>query len=150
MAMHYVNEGPFDRFGGRFREIINPRHFLGRSSFDIPWSESFPPANVRRDEEAFHIELLVPGFSKDELQVTVERGVLIVRGIKKEKAPVDQSEFVCEEFAVESFERRFRLTHEHSEDQIEAFLENGILRIVFYEKKVPVAAEYKRIQVTEN
>ena len=149
MAIFSVNEGPFDRFGGRFDKIIDPMHFLGRSSFDIPWSHRAPRANVRRDDEAYHIELLVPGFKREELKVTVERGVLIVKGEKEIKLPEDPNEFICEEFELESFERRFRLTNEHAENRLEAFLDDGILRIVFYEKRVPVIAEYKRIAIAE-
>lgn len=150
MPIYNINEGPFDRFGGRFDKIIDPLHFLGRSSFEVPWSKSFPPTNIKRNEEAYHIELLVPGFQKEELKVTVERGVLIVKGSKETKSPEEGDEFICEEFDVESFERRFRLTTDHAENRIEAFLNNGILKIVFYEKRVPVISEYKRIPVLEN
>ena len=149
MAIYNINEGPFDRFGGRFDNIIDPLHFLGRSSFEIPRTRLTPPANVRRDDEAYHIELLVPGFKREELQVTVERGVLIVKGQKEMKLPEDPNDFICEEFELESFERRFRLTHEHAENRLEAFLEDGILRIVFYEKRVPVITEYKRIPISD-
>ena len=149
MAIYNINEGPFDRFGGRFDNIIDPLHFLGRSSFEIPRTRLTPPANVRRDDEAYHIELLVPGFKREELQVTVERGVLIVKGQKEMKVPEDPNDFICEEFELESFERRFRLTHEHAENRLEAFLEDGILRIVFYEKRVPVITEYKRIPISD-
>ena len=149
MSIYNVNEGPFDRFGGRFDKIIDPLHFLGRSSFEVPWSKSFPLTNIKRNDEAYHIELLVPGFEREELEITVERGVLIVKGTKGNKVPEKADEFICEEFDVESFERRFRLTHEHAENRIEAFLNNGILKIIFYEKKVPVVTEYKRIPVLE-
>lgn len=150
MPIYNVNEGPFDRFGGRFNKIIDPTHFLGRSSFDIPWSKSFPPANIRRDTEAYHIELMVPGFTRDELEITVERGVLIVRGRKETDLPEEGDEFICEEFGLESFERKFRLTTDHAENRIEAMLDNGILRIIFFEKRTPVVSEYKRIPVMES
>lgn len=148
MPVYNVNEGPFDRFGGRFNKIIDPLHFLGRSSFEIPWSKTYPPANIIRNGEAYHIELLVPGFTRDELEVTEERGVLIVKGTKETSLPEEDDEFVSEEFGLESFERRFRLTSQHAENRIEAFLDNGILKIVFYDKRVPVVSEYKRIPVT--
>ncbi|MCB0689706.1 MAG: Hsp20/alpha crystallin family protein [Saprospiraceae bacterium] len=150
MAIYRVNEGPFDRFGGRFNEIIDPMHFLGRSAFDIPWKKSFPPANIKRDNEAYHIELMVPGFTREELEITVERGVLIVKGKKELEVPEEKDEFICEEFDLESFERRFKLTNEHAENRIEAVLDNGILKIIFFEKRVPVVSEYKRIPVLES
>jgi HSP20 family protein len=150
MAKLKLNEGPFDRFGGRFGAIVDPTHFLGRSAFDIPYSRSFPPTNIKRNQEAYQIELLVPGFTKDELEVTVEKGMLIIKGEKEETLPSSDTSFLVEEFGMESFERKFLLHHEHRDNRLEAFLENGILRLVFYEKHDPVISEYKRIPVTEH
>ena len=144
-----VNEGPFDRFGGRFGRIIDPEHFLGRSAFDIPYSRSFPRTNVSKSGEAYHIDLLVPGFSREELKITVEHGMLIVRGSKSQKVPTDEKEFIIEEFDIESFERKFHLQKHHLDHHMEAFLENGILRIVFYHKYDPVYAQERRIPVSE-
>ncbi len=149
MPIRSVDEGPFNRFQSRFDHIIDPGHFLGRSAFDIPWTTYGPPSNIERTQEAYHIELLVPGFKREELKVTVENGVVIVKGTKSEKVPADESTFVTEEFSVESFERRFRLTTEHSDNRVEASLEDGILRIVFFEKHDPVVSQYKRIPIAE-
>lgn len=148
MPLLKLNEGPFDRFGGRFGRVIDPTHFLGRSAFDIPYSNSFPPANLKRDKEAYHIELLVPGFKKSELEITVEKGTLIVKGNKKEEIPNEDVGYIVEEFGQESFIRKFRLRDEHSFDHMEATLENGILRIVFFEQKDQVISQYKRVPVT--
>jgi len=149
MALLKVNEGPFDRFGGRFGAIIDPTHFLGRTAFDIPYSRSFPPTNVKQDKEAYHIEMLLPGFKKSELSVTVQKGVLIVEGTKEEMVPNDDVAFIMEEFGTESFVRRFRLRDEHRFHHMEAQLEDGILKIVFYAKNDPVLTDYKKIQVAE-
>ncbi len=155
MALLKLNEGPFDRFGSRFENIIDPTHFLGRSAFDIPYSNSFPPTNFSKTKEAYCIELMVPGFKKNELVVTVEKGMLIIKGTKTEKIPdrnsntLEDREYIIEEFGMERFERRFRLRNEHSFDRMEARLEDGILRIVFFEMKDPVTTQYKRVQVTE-
>ncbi len=148
MTLRRVNEGPFDRFRSRFGKIIDPNEVLGRSMFDIPWTHSFPPANVRRNDEAYHIDLLVPGFDKKSLEVLVEHGVLIVRGTKKEEVPSDDATFIQEEFSMESFERRFNIATGHSDNRLEAFLKDGILRIIFYEKRDPILSEFKRIPIT--
>ncbi|NND34646.1 MAG: Hsp20 family protein [Saprospiraceae bacterium] len=149
MAVERVDSGPFERFESRFKKVINPHHFLGRSAFDIPWQDSFPPANVKRDKDAYHIDLMVPGFERDELEITVEHGTLIVRGTTKDKVPSVPNQFIEEEFSIESFERRFRIANLHADDHIEAFLDNGILRIIFYSHRDPVYSQYKRIQVID-
>ena len=49
-------------------------------------SSSFPPHNIiKLDESRYVVELAVAGFSKDEIEITVEDGTLTVKGEKKEK-----------------------------------------------------------------
>lgn len=49
-------------------------------------SSSFPPHNILKlDESRYVVELAVAGFSKDEIEITVEDGTLTVKGEKKEK-----------------------------------------------------------------
>jgi HSP20 family protein len=150
MAIEQVDHGPFDRFGSRFKKVINPAHFLGRTAFDIPWKDTFPPINIGENKDAFHIDLIVPGFDRDELEVTLERGVLIVKGTTKDKVASAPNEFIKEEFSTESFERRFRMENRHVDNHAEAFLDKGILRIVFYQKQDPVHTQYKKIRVLDN
>ena len=47
---------------------------------------TFPPHNIiKLDDNRYVVELAVAGFSKDEIDITVEDGNLTVRGEKKEK-----------------------------------------------------------------
>ena len=49
-------------------------------------SSSLPPHNILKlDESRYVVELAVAGFSKDEIEITVEDGSLTVKGDKKEK-----------------------------------------------------------------
>ena len=49
-------------------------------------SSSFPPHNILKlDESRYVVELAVAGFSKDEIEITVENGSLTVKGERKEK-----------------------------------------------------------------
>ena len=49
-------------------------------------STSFPPHNIiKLDESRYVVELAIAGFSKDEIDITVEDGSLVVKGERKEK-----------------------------------------------------------------
>jgi molecular chaperone IbpA len=51
-------------------------------------SSSFPPHNIiKLDESRYVVELAVAGFSKDEIEITVEDGTLKIKGAKIEKDP---------------------------------------------------------------
>jgi molecular chaperone IbpA len=48
-------------------------------------TQSFPPHNIiKLDESRYVVELAVAGFSKDEIEITVEDGTLTIKGDKKE------------------------------------------------------------------
>ncbi len=148
MSLLPIYEGRFDRFGSRFGNIIDPDHFLGRTAFDIP-AKSFPLTNLQKSGEAYAIELLVPGFDRNGIKVTVVDGVLTIKGEKQHQGIPDDNHFVSKESGIESFERKFHIQKQHLGHHMEAFFENGILRIVFYNRQDQVLSQQKRIPVSE-
>ena len=150
MGQSIVEKGPFNRFQkNRFKDIIDPHHFMGRSAFDIPWKHKHPPTNLIQDKETYRLELFVPGYKKDELHVTIEHGVVVVSGMKQDRLRDEDVQFIKEEFEVSGFERHFTLAPGHQDHHVEAFYEDGILRIIFYVKQDPVISQVKRIPVTD-
>ncbi|MBK7870221.1 MAG: Hsp20/alpha crystallin family protein [Saprospiraceae bacterium] len=104
-----IRNKAFDRMGENFSRLIDADHFLGRTAFDIPYQKEVPPANIRKEGKIFELELAVPGFAKDELQVTVKDGVLTIRGERSKSEHSETSKYILEEFNYNSFERSFRL-----------------------------------------
>lgn len=128
-----IRNRSFDRMGERYAHVIDPYHFLGRSSFDIPRHERKEPSvNIRREGADFVLELAVPGFTKEEIQVLLDDDILTVRGAKRhsEHREEDQ-EYILEEFEIDSFERSFKLAKRITQDQISAHYEHGVLRLTF-------------------
>lgn len=98
---------------------------------------SYPPYNVLKyDEDNYSLELAVAGFKKDEVEVTIKDGSLIVSGEKLN--PEVDDYFLYRGIATRKFTRSFALA-EHMEVH-EAAIEDGILsipitRVVPEEKK---------------
>jgi len=72
--------------------------------------EAYPPYNIEKlAEDAYRISMAVAGFSRDELDITVQDNVLIVIG--KTDAATDGAErqFLHRGIAKRAFERRFQL-----------------------------------------
>jgi HSP20 family protein len=84
-------------------------------------------ANISETETGFNIQLAVPGFSKEDIQITLEDNKIKVSG-KKEIA--ESTKFVKREFNYSTFERVFTLPEHVNADQINASSDNGILSIV--------------------
>ena len=51
--------------------------------------KSIPPMNVKESDSSYDIELAIPGFSKDEIEVSLENDVLHVSA-SKEKETVEE------------------------------------------------------------
>lgn len=130
-----IRNRAFDRMGERYAPIIDPDHFLGRSAFDIERPRNFPKANIKQkgeNGEIFELELAVPGFSKEEIEIQMNDDLLTIRGNKSKSVEVKEAdEFLMEEFAIDSFERKFRVAASIAHEKITARYENGILRLTF-------------------
>ena len=104
---------------------------------------SYPPYNIEVvDQNRYAITLAVAGFSKDELDIEIEKGVLSVKGKKPETG--GGKNFLHQGIAFRSFVRKFNLA-EHVEVR-GADLKDGLLQIAL-ERRVPEEAKPKRIEI---
>ena len=104
---------------------------------------SYPPYNIEKTgENAYRVTMAVAGFSADELNITVQEGVLTVTG----KAAKDEEpkQFLHRGIARRAFERRFELA-----DHIQvngANLVNGLLHIDLV-REVPEAQKPRTVKI---
>ncbi len=55
-------------------------------SMDVQKATTFPPHNIiKLDESRYVVELAVAGFSKEEIEISVEEATLTVKGEKQDK-----------------------------------------------------------------
>ncbi len=142
-----IKNHAFERFGEEFHPVLDAGHFLGRSSFDIPYQQSEPIANLRKDGDQFELELAVPGFSRQEIEITLKDDILTVRGEKSRAERRPGAEFIMEEFDFDSFERAFKLAPGIVHDQVAAFCEHGILKLSFTHTPVEEERAYRKIAI---
>lgn len=96
-----------------------------------------PAINILESENDFRIELLLPGFSKEDLQINFHKEMLTVKVDKKESEATKNEEFKYEhrEFGIYNFEKQFKVPGTVKTDSIDAKFENGILNIVLPKKE---------------
>jgi molecular chaperone IbpA len=104
--------------------------------------QSYPPYDVLKlDEDTFQVSLAVAGFSKDDIEVTVEDGTLKVSG---EIVEVTDAEVLHKGIAARKFTRSFALG-EYMEVST-ASLENGMLNIKVV-RELPEEKKPKTIKI---
>lgn len=96
-------------------------------SDDLPHSS--PRANIVESDEAYRIDLLAPGFSKQHLKLAIENDTLTISGEKEREQLKEAERYTRREFGRTSFERSFRLPEAVNTDGITATFENGVLTI---------------------
>jgi HSP20 family protein len=108
--------------------------------------KSFVPAvNVTEDEEKFTLEILVPGFTKEDLKVDLNENLLTISADHKEESTkAETSNYVRKEFSHHSFERSFTLPENTNKEALAAKYENGILNVSI-PKKVEAKVEVKKL-----
>ena len=89
---------------------------------------SYPRYNIVENVETgnYRIEVAIPGWSKEELEVIHEDNELLLKG-RKERKLGDTERFVHQGLSLKSFERKFILNNDLKVDSVE--LIDGLLTI---------------------
>lgn len=104
---------------------------------------SEPAVNVKESDDAFALELAVPGMNKNDVKIDVDNNEL------KISANVEvnhKDEYLRREFQYSNFEKVFELPESVNSDDVSATMENGILTVHLpkrEEAKVKPAREIK-------
>ena len=108
-------------------------------------ASGYPPYNIEMlDDSHYTITLAVAGFNKDEIDITVEKSVLTVRG---KKSTAEDRKYLYQGIANHAFERKFSLA-----DYVEvtdADIDNGML-IIKLVKEVPEAMKPRTITINQS
>ena len=95
---------PRDTFLG-FDQLFNT---LQNTTFEAGRGQGYPPYNViKRDDGHFLIEIAVAGFKKEDIDLTLEKGVLTIAGQKQ--SGTDTREYAHRGISQRAFERSFTL-----------------------------------------
>jgi len=132
------------RIRSRYRRgnLLDTDDFLHNSGHLIslhPHYNPYPSTNVKHHQEYYDLEIAVPGFKKEEIQLLIKDGYLIVKGHKESDRDMDKTQFIRKEHDLDSFERTFQLGDITDEENIKAKYENGMLKIRLFHK-TPVSS----------
>lgn len=102
-------------------------------------SLSFPALNLWQDADAFHLETEIPGVRREDLELSLKGRELRLAGERKRTL---ESKPVHDERGFGRFERIVRLPEDVDAAQVQADLQDGVLRIT-----LPKAAHTKPRQI---
>lgn len=136
------------RWGPR-RDLINLREamdnmwedFFGRprESTEATWS---PDVDVSETKDEYTVAIEAPGLSKDDIRISLQDNVLVVRGEKKQGETKEGVNYHRCERCWGSFRRSFSLPSPVQADKVAAVYKDGVLTIT-----VPKAEEAKAKEI---
>jgi HSP20 family protein len=92
--------------------------------------------NVFETETDFRIELLLPGFAKDDMQINYHKNLLTVKVDKPEESEkAENYKYAHREFGVFNFEKQFQVPNTVKVESIDAKFENGVLHLLLPKKE---------------
>jgi HSP20 family protein len=101
---------------------------------ESPIASFTPRVNTREADDAYYIELDLPGIKKDEIEITTEDNVLTISGERKFKEEVKEEDYYKVESRYGKFSRSFTLPEDIDISGISAKSEDGVLEVVIPKK----------------
>ncbi len=89
-----------------------------------------PKVNTREGEDAYYVEIDLPGIKKEDIEITTEDNVLTISGERKMKDEVKEEDYYKVESAYGKFSRSFTLPEKVDVEKIHAESRNGVLEVV--------------------
>jgi HSP20 family protein len=126
---------------------------LERSQNDKPGEGSIataewaPAVDIKEESDKFVIHADIPGVKPENIEVSMEAGVLTVKGEKESAAKTEKEGYKRVERSYGSFYRRFSLPDSANGEAINATSKNGVLEIVIPKRE---AIKPKRITVASS
>ncbi|MCC8426134.1 Hsp20/alpha crystallin family protein [Mucilaginibacter sp. UR6-11] len=120
--------------------IVNPffndvYSLLNDSFLNEKLATRIPAVNISENDNQFEIEVAVPGLSKEDIKINLDKNVLSVSADKKTETTDDNKKFTKREYSFNSFSRSFTLPESADHSKIEADYTAGILKLTIAKKE---------------
>lgn len=133
-------------------DVLNKYHHMGNwptskdnnnNELTVPdWS---PKVDIKENKEAYTIKAELPGVDKKDINITLEDGVLTLRGEKHFEKEFDDEKTHRVECHYGSFVRSFSLPESVEDDCVKASFKDGMLNLV-----IPKATKAKQKSININ
>jgi HSP20 family protein len=108
------------------------------------WSTTGPAADFFETEDEFVLEMNLPGYGLDDVEVNLEQGVLSITGERRGETEKEEGTYHLRERTWGRFTRSFSVPHTIDAGNVDASFDRGVLTV-----RMPKAPEAKarRIEI---
>lgn len=141
--MSLVPRGSLFDLDNFFEQLVSPSRALteGKEGFFSP------RIDVSETSDSYEISAELPGVSKDDINITLEDGVLTLEAeVHREEKQEKEGRVIREERRYGKYMRSFNLGTDVSESDIDASFKNGVLKLKA-PKREPSQPQRQRIEI---
>ena len=138
---------PWNLFNQLQRELVNPE--LGKLNDDdasVATANWAPSVDISENDKAFTLVADIPGVNPDDIDISMEKGVLTIKGERNTENIEEKENYRRVERQSGSFYRRFTLPDSADAEKIAAKSEHGVLTITIPKQEVAVS---RRIEIQQ-
>jgi HSP20 family protein len=109
----------------------------------LPLNDWTPTTDISETDTAYLIKAEIPGVNKEDVKVTLQDGMLTIRGERRQEKEEKDKKFHRIERSYGSFLRSFRMPDDADESAVKAEFKDGMLNVTLgkSEKARPKAIE---------
>lgn len=132
---------PTTRKNPFFAEFEAPLAILRRNFGDLlpEWpSEGVAgsyPVDIHEDQDFIYVDAELPGFTRDDVNVTLEKGVLSIAAERKEEENGESKHQHLKERRFRRVQRAFKIPGTVDEGKVDATLTDGVLHLKLHKRE---------------
>lgn len=124
---------PFDMLQREIDDVFNRVWHHDR---DLDWNGvGHYPVDIRETDDNLIVEAEMPGFKRDEIEVTLEQGVLTIHAERNAEQDESKGQTHLHERRFSRVTRSFRLGQAVDENKVDARLEDGVLTLTLHKRE---------------
>lgn len=118
-------------------------HFPSLLKSDLFFSKTDQtvPVNIKEAELFYKLEVIAPGFSKEDFQISLEKNLLTISVEKKSEEETKSEKHIRNEYEFEPFKRSFTVDEKIDINSIAAEYVNGVLTLNLPKKEKVITAK---------
>ena len=142
--MSLVHHKPVNLFN-QFNDEMNRYFSLTREGAANQEQDWMPAVDIREEDSRYLLTADIPGVDRKDVEITLEEGVLTVKGERSTKTEVAEEGYRRRERTYGTFMRQFTLPETVDTGSISATVKDGVLEIEIPKQDKP---EPRRITVS--
>jgi HSP20 family protein len=115
--------------------------------FELPMTGWMPALDVHEDKEEFTVRVELPGMKREDIEVSLQNGALVISGERKEEKVIKEAQVHRQERYFGKFSRALTLPTAVAGDKVKAAYKDGVLTVTLPKAE---EAKPKQIAVTVN